>query len=77
MPIAEREAEVVWEGSLARGSGSLTSGSRVLDGSLVTWAARTQRRRTEGRAPRSSSPLPTQAASRWRSRSFWEGGRDA
>ena len=42
MPIAEREAEVVWEGSLARGSGSLTSGSRVLDGSSVTWAARTE-----------------------------------
>ena len=42
MPIAEREAEVVWEGSLAHGSGSLTSGSRVLDGSAVTWAARTE-----------------------------------
>jgi osmotically inducible protein OsmC len=42
MPIAQREAEVVWEGSLARGAGSLTSGSRVLDGSPVTWAARTE-----------------------------------
>jgi osmotically inducible protein OsmC len=42
MPIAQREAEVVWEGSLARGSGSLTSGTRVLDGSPVTWAARTE-----------------------------------
>ena len=42
MPIAQREAEVVWEGSLAGGSGSLTSGSRVLDESPVTWAARTE-----------------------------------
>ena len=42
MPIAQREAEIVWEGSLARGSGSLTSGTRVLDGSPVTWAARTE-----------------------------------
>ncbi len=42
MPIAERDAEVVWEGTLARGSGSLTSGSGVLDGSAVSWAARTE-----------------------------------
>ena len=42
MAIAERDAEVVWEGVLARGSGSLTSGSGVLDGSPVTWAARTE-----------------------------------
>jgi len=42
MAIAQREAEVVWEGVLARGTGSLTSGSGVLDGSPVTWAARTE-----------------------------------
>jgi osmotically inducible protein OsmC len=42
MPIAQRQAEVVWEGSLARGSGSFTSGSGVLDGFPVTWAARTE-----------------------------------
>jgi osmotically inducible protein OsmC len=42
MPIAQREAEVVWKGALAAGSGSLTSGSRVLDRSPVTWAARTE-----------------------------------
>jgi osmotically inducible protein OsmC len=42
MPIAQREAEVVWEGTLARGSGSLTSGSGVLKASPVTWAARTE-----------------------------------
>ena len=42
MAIAERDAEVVWEGALARGSGSLTSGSGALDGSPVTWAARTE-----------------------------------
>ena len=41
MPIAQQEAEVVWEGTLARGSGSLSSGSGVLDGSEVSWAART------------------------------------
>ena len=41
MAVAERDAEVIWEGLLARGSGSLTSGSRALDGSPVTWAART------------------------------------
>lgn len=41
MPIAEREAEVVWKGSLARGAGELTSGSGVLDGFEVTWASRT------------------------------------
>ena len=33
MAIAQREAEVVWEGVLARGTGSLTSGSGVLYGS--------------------------------------------
>src|SRR4029079_2287184 len=42
MAIAERDAEVVWEGGLARGSGSLTSGSGALDRSPVTWAARTE-----------------------------------
>jgi osmotically inducible protein OsmC len=42
MPIAEREAEVVWEGTLARGSGSLSSGSGAFDRSAVTWAARTE-----------------------------------
>lgn len=42
MPIAQREAEVTWEGTLARGSGILTSGSGALDGSPVTWASRTE-----------------------------------
>jgi osmotically inducible protein OsmC len=40
MAVAHREAEVVWEGTLARGTGSLTSGSGALDGLPVTWAAR-------------------------------------
>ena len=31
MPIARRDAEVQWEGSLARGAGTLTSGSSALD----------------------------------------------
>jgi len=42
MPIAEREAEVVWEGTLARGAGELSSGSGALDGFGVTWASRTE-----------------------------------
>ena len=43
MPIARREAEVLWEGSLARGTGTLKSGSSALDELDVTWAARTKR----------------------------------
>jgi osmotically inducible protein OsmC len=42
VPIATRTAEVIWEGSLARGSGALTSGSNALHGLPVTWAARTE-----------------------------------
>jgi osmotically inducible protein OsmC len=42
VPIAERTASVVWDGSLARGSGSLDSGSGALLGLPVTWAARTE-----------------------------------
>lgn len=42
MPIAEREAEVIWQGTLARGAGELSSGSGALDGFGVTWAARTE-----------------------------------
>jgi lipoyl-dependent peroxiredoxin len=43
MPTARREAEIVWEGPLARGAGTLTSGSRALDKLAVTWASRTER----------------------------------
>jgi osmotically inducible protein OsmC len=42
MAMAEREAEVVWEGKLARGAGTLSSGSNALDGLVVTWASRTE-----------------------------------
>jgi lipoyl-dependent peroxiredoxin len=42
MPIALRNAEVVWDGTLAGGSGALLSGSGALD-LPVTWAARTER----------------------------------
>lgn len=42
MPIATRSAVVTWDGSLARGSGVLTSGSRALQELPVTWAARTE-----------------------------------
>jgi lipoyl-dependent peroxiredoxin len=43
MPVALREAEIIWEGPLARGAGTLTSGSGALDHLPVTWASRTER----------------------------------
>ena len=43
MPIATREAEIVWEGALASGAGTLSSGSGALGELPVTWAARTER----------------------------------
>jgi lipoyl-dependent peroxiredoxin len=43
MSIAVRESEVLWEGPLARGTGTLTSGSGALDELVVTWASRTER----------------------------------
>jgi lipoyl-dependent peroxiredoxin len=43
MSIAKREAEIVWEGPLARGAGTLTSGSGALDQRALTWASRTER----------------------------------
>jgi osmotically inducible protein OsmC len=42
MPIATREAEVVWEGPLASGTGKLSSGSGALGELPVTWASRTE-----------------------------------
>ena len=43
MPIATREAEIVWEGDLASGAGTVTSGSGALGQLPVTWASRTER----------------------------------
>jgi lipoyl-dependent peroxiredoxin len=43
MPIATREAEVVWEGALASGHGTLSSASGALEQLPVTWASRTER----------------------------------
>lgn len=43
MPIATREAEVVWEGPLASGTGAVSSGSGALGALPVTWASRTER----------------------------------
>jgi osmotically inducible protein OsmC len=43
MPVALREAEIIWEGPLARGTGTLTSESGALDQLAVTWASRTDR----------------------------------
>lgn len=43
MPIATREAEIVWEGPLATGTGTLSGGSGALGELPVTWASRTER----------------------------------
>jgi lipoyl-dependent peroxiredoxin len=43
MPGARRQAEVIWEGPLARGTGTLTSGSGALEQLRVSWASRTER----------------------------------
>ena len=41
MPIATRQAEIVWEGPLASGAGTVSSGSTAFD-LPVTWASRTE-----------------------------------
>ena len=43
MPVARREAQIVWDGPLADGGGTLTSGSGALGELPVTWASRTER----------------------------------
>lgn len=42
MSIAKRSAVTTWEGSLAKGGGTIASGSGALAGLDVTWAARTE-----------------------------------
>lgn len=42
MPIATREAQILWEGSLASGAGTVSSGSGALGELPVTWASRTE-----------------------------------
>ena len=42
MAIAERTASTTWQGTLAAGSGTVSSGSGALGKLPVTWAARTQ-----------------------------------
>jgi lipoyl-dependent peroxiredoxin len=42
MPIATREAQIIWEGPLASGAGTVTSGSGALGQLPVTWASRTE-----------------------------------
>ncbi len=42
MPIATREAQIVWEGPLASGSGTISGGSGALGQLPVTWASRTE-----------------------------------
>ena len=43
MSIATRQAEIVWDGPLASGTGTLSSGSGALSQLPVTWASRTER----------------------------------
>jgi hypothetical protein len=40
MPMALREAEVIWEGPLASGTGTLSGASGALEQLPVTWAGR-------------------------------------
>lgn len=42
MPLAERSAEAVWEGNLARGKGTVTPATGAFDTLPVSWAARTE-----------------------------------
>lgn len=42
MAIAKRTAQTIWEGRLASGTGTVTSGTGALGELPVTWAARTQ-----------------------------------
>lgn len=43
MPLAERRADVVWEGTLTQGNGVITSvGSGAFGNLPVTWASRTE-----------------------------------
>jgi osmotically inducible protein OsmC len=42
MAIAERTASTTWEGSLARGNGTIKPDSGAYEGLPVTWAARTE-----------------------------------
>jgi lipoyl-dependent peroxiredoxin len=43
MAVAERRAEVVWEGNLTRGGGKFTVGSGAMGEMPVSWASRTER----------------------------------
>jgi osmotically inducible protein OsmC len=43
MSIAERRADVTWEGDLDHGQGRLTVGSGAVDALPITWASRTAR----------------------------------
>lgn len=43
MALAERRAEVVWQGTLTQGTGTVTTGSGALSQLPVTFASRTER----------------------------------
>lgn len=42
MPLARRQAEILWTGPLVSGTGTLTSASGALEQLPVTWASRTE-----------------------------------
>jgi len=43
MPLAERRAQVTWEGNLTEGKGQLTTGTGVLRDAPISWPARVER----------------------------------
>jgi lipoyl-dependent peroxiredoxin len=43
MALAERRADVSWQGNLTQGNGSINTGSGALSQLPVTWASRTER----------------------------------
>ena len=43
MALAERRADIVWEGDLLGGGGKFTVGSAAMGEMPITWAARTER----------------------------------
>src|SRR5918997_5047845 len=43
MALAERRADIVWEGDLLRGGGKFTVGSGAMEEMPITWASRTER----------------------------------
>ena len=62
VPRVQREAQVTWEGNVARGSGAISARDRRLRRTCRTRSRRASRSRTARRAPRSCSPPRTRPA---------------